>query len=258
MAARLPVYAHRLGGRYGPESSPASLERTLSSPVDGLEADVVMTADERIVVLHDPGLSLSTELTGWAHEIGSAELLQARILDRAGEPSDQRPMLLEELLERIPPAIPLQLDVKAYANQEVVRHTVERACDVLRGHGTDQRAEILSFFTVGCVAARSRDVTARLVVWADYAPEALGRWAVAHEITGVAIEGFLFSRALRKALTAFGLTAQVGAVNNADQLERVLPLAPDIVVSDCPHETATELARMAPHLVSEERAAGVA
>jgi glycerophosphoryl diester phosphodiesterase len=257
MAGRLPVYAHRLGGRYGPESSPASLERTLSAPVDGLEADVVMTSDERVVVLHDPGLSLSTELSGWAHEIGSAELLRARILDRAGEPSDQRPMLLEELLERIPGMIPLQLDVKAYVDQELVRRTVERACEVLHQHGSDQRAEILSFFTVGCVAARSRDVTARLVVWADYAPEALGRWAVARDIAGVAVEGFLFSRELRETMTAFGLTAQVGAVNDADQLERVLPLAPDIVVSDRPHEVAAELARMAPHLVSADSAAEV-
>jgi glycerophosphoryl diester phosphodiesterase len=62
----LPVYAHRLGGSYGPESSPASLEHTLSQPVDGMEADVVLSADEQVVVLHDPGLSFSTNLDGWA------------------------------------------------------------------------------------------------------------------------------------------------------------------------------------------------
>jgi glycerophosphoryl diester phosphodiesterase len=245
-----------LGSQYGPESSPAALARTLSQPIDGLEADVVLTADEEVVVLHDPGLSLSTDLTGWAHEIGAAELLRARILDRRGEPSEQHPMLLADLLERIPSTMPLQLDVKAYVDQGLVRRTAERACEVMQAHGTALRAEIASFFTVGCVAARSRDVTARLVVWADYAPSALGEWAVKHDIAGVAIEGFVFSRQLREALTAFGLTAQVGAVNESAQLERLLPLAPDIVASDCPHELAAELARLAPHLLSEARATG--
>ena len=247
----LPVYAHRLGGSYGPESSPASLERTLSQPVDGMEADVVLTADEKVVVLHDPGLSLSTNLDGWAEDVTAAELLEAHILDRAGEPSDQRPMLLMELLERIPSAMPLQLDVKAYVDQALVRRTVEFACDVLHRHGTSGRAEILSFFTIGCVAARSRDVKARLVVWGDYAPRALAEWALSHHFAGVAFEGFMFSRALRETLTASGLTAQVGAVNNAAQLKRVLPLAPDIIASDCPHELAAELAQLSPELVTE-------
>lgn len=247
----LPVYAHRLGGSYGPESSPASLERTLSQPVDGMEADVVLTADEKVVVLHDPGLSLSTNLDGWAEDVTAAELLEAHILDRAGEPSDQRPMLLMELLERIPSAMPLQLDVKAYVDQALVRRTVEFACDVLHRHGTAGRAEILSFFTIGCVAARSRDVKARLVVWGDYAPRALAEWALSHHFAGVAFEGFMFSRALRETLTASGLTAQVGAVNNAAQLKRVLPLAPDIIASDCPHELAAELAQLSPELVTE-------
>jgi glycerophosphoryl diester phosphodiesterase len=251
VAPKLPVYAHRLGGRYGPESSPAALSRTLSQPVDGLEADVVLTADDKVVVLHDPGLSLSTDLEGWAHELPADELLKARILDRAGEPSDQRPMLLIELVERIPPEMPLELDVKAYVDQDLVRRTVEHACDVLHRHGTVERAEIASFFTLGCRVARARGVAARLIVWGDYAPQALGRWAVQRGIRGVAFEGFVFSRELRETLTAFGLTAQVGAVNSAAQLERLLPLAPDIIVSDSPHEIAAELARMAPQLVSE-------
>ena len=256
MPSRLPVYAHRLGGQYGPESSPAASERTLSQPVDGLEADVVLTTDDQFFVLHDPELSLSTDLEGWAHDIPADKLLEARILDRSGEPSDQRPMLLTELLERIPSTMPLELDVKAYVDQELVRRTAEKACDIVHGHGTPGRAEIASFFTVGCVAARSRDVAARLIVWGDYAPQALGRWAIEHGIQGVAFEGFIFSRELREATTAFGLTAQVGAVNSADQLERLLPLAPDIIVSDRPHEVAAELARMAPHLVSEEGPSG--
>jgi hypothetical protein len=40
-------------------------------------------------------------------------------------------------------------------------------------------------------------------------------------------------------------------VNNPAQLERLLPLAPDLIASDCPHELAADLARPAPELVTE-------
>lgn len=37
-----------------------------------------------------------------------------------------------------------------------------------------------------------------------------------------------------------GLTISVGAVNSSEQLERVLPFQPEIVVSDCPLELRDE------------------
>jgi glycerophosphoryl diester phosphodiesterase len=59
MASALPpLYAHRLGRHYGPDSSAAALRHTLTGPVEGLETDVCLTADERLVLLHDPLLTL--------------------------------------------------------------------------------------------------------------------------------------------------------------------------------------------------------
>jgi len=244
MQARIPIYAHRLGGGYGPEASRAALEHTLSQPVDGLEADVVLSADDEVIVLHDPDLSISTDLTGWARELRTADLIRARILNSAGEPSDQNPMLLTELLERIPSGLPLQVDVKAYVDLDLVQRTVERACAALHEHGTAERAEILSFFTPGCVTAVAHGVAARLVTWSDYAPPTLAEWALGHGLVGVAFEGFIFSRKLREAMTAASLSAQVGTINEPSQLARIIPLSPDIIASDCPHEIAAELARL--------------
>ena len=35
--------------------------------MEGLETDVCLTADGRLVLLHDPLLTLGTTLDGWAH-----------------------------------------------------------------------------------------------------------------------------------------------------------------------------------------------
>jgi glycerophosphoryl diester phosphodiesterase len=241
-AASVPVYAHRFGSAYGPESSHAALEHTLAGGVDGVEADIVLTRDDQVLALHDPILSYSTDLTGWAHERSAAEILDAHLPGADAGPSDEHPMTLERVLEIIPDALPFQLDVKAYADHKLARRTAERACQVMCEHGTTERAEIISFFSAACTAASAAGLSTRLVAWSDYAPEALAEWVVEHEISGVSFEGFIFSRQLERALHGAGLTISVGAVNNIDQVRKLLPLKPDIIISDRPHELRSEMA----------------
>lgn len=240
--AHQPIYAHRFGSDYGPESSRTALEHTLSGDVDGIEADIVLSGDDRVLALHDPILSYSTDLTGWAHERSAAELCGAHLLDDAGEPSEEHPMSLEQVLELIPRDLPFQLDVKAYADHELARRTAERACEVMREHGTADRAEVISFFSGACEAASAAGLRSRLVAWSDYAPEALAEWVVGHGMTGVSFEGFILSERVVRPLHDAGLTISAGAVNKVDQARKLEPLGVDILVSDRPHELRSELA----------------
>jgi glycerophosphoryl diester phosphodiesterase len=91
-----PLYAHRLGRAYGPDSSLQALERTLAAPVDGLETDCCLTADGELVLLHDPLFPVGTTLDGWAHERTGDEIRAARLRDAGGRPTDQRPLALDE------------------------------------------------------------------------------------------------------------------------------------------------------------------
>jgi glycerophosphoryl diester phosphodiesterase len=240
--APVPIYAHRFGSAYGPESSRDALEGGLQHDVEGLESDIVLTRDGRVLALHDPLLSYSTDLSGWAHQHDAAELLSAHILRGTGEASDQHPMTLEQVLEIIPEEIPYQLDVKAYADHELARRTAERACEIVLAHGTAGRAELISFFTVGCEAAVERGVDARLVAWADYAPAALTEWVRSRGIKGISLEGFILSEELAAAIHDGGLTISAGAVNTHDQARRMIELGVEILVSDRPHELRDELA----------------
>lgn len=234
--SRIPIYAHRLGGDYGPESSLTALRRTLDGEADGLELDVVLSADGDLIALHDPDLSLSTDAAGWAHETSTAEIRAARLLDDAGDSSEEYPALLSDLLEVIPTDLPLQLDVKAFADAELARRTAEACCRLAAAHGSAERTEVLSFNSSAAAAAAERGLDARLVVWADYDPAALARWATERGLVGISLEGFILSSALCEPLADAGLTISVGAVNTRPQLERVLPFSPDILVSDHPDE----------------------
>jgi glycerophosphoryl diester phosphodiesterase len=240
-------YAHRFGRAYGPDSSAAALERALSAPLDGLETDLCLTADGRLMLLHDPLLPLSTTLDGWAHEQTGAEIRAARLLDRDGVPSDQRPLELEDFLELVPDGPVIQLEVKAHADRELARRTAEAACERLRSHPARERVEVISFHSVACAVAAARGFRSRLVVFADYTPEALALWAVRRRVAGVSVEHFLLTERLVRVLRFAGLSVNTGTVNNVELLERVAAMSPDAVCTDRPHELRREaLARGAP------------
>jgi glycerophosphoryl diester phosphodiesterase len=231
-----PIYAHRFGGRYGPEASAAALEHSLRGGVQGLEVDVVLSAEGDVVGVHDPLLRIATDVDGWAHRTPTDRILSGRLLDSSGKPSDQHPLSLPQMLELIPRELPLQLDVKAYADPELAHRAAQRCCEVVAEHGSADRVEVISFFTEACVAAVRAGVAARLVIWADYTPHELANWAREHGVEGVSMEGFILSERLYEPLAEAGLTISVGAVNSSEQLELVLPFGPEILVSDCPLE----------------------
>jgi glycerophosphoryl diester phosphodiesterase len=98
-----------------------------------------------------------------------------------------------------------------------------------------RRVEGLSFTVAACERAAALGLPARLVVWADYAPAALARWARRHGVAGVCVEHFLLSEPLVAALRAGGLSVTTGTVNELALLERVLRFRPDAVTTDAPH-----------------------
>jgi len=143
VAIPTPLYAHRLGREPGPDSSRAGLRATLAGPVDGLETDACLTADGRLVLLHDPWLSSCTTSRGWAHQTAWSDLRNARLLDRDGTPTDETPPLLDELLDDAAGDLALQVDVKAHGNPGLARATAAAVCRVAGTPADHGRVEVL-------------------------------------------------------------------------------------------------------------------
>ena len=223
----IPLYAHRLGRAYGPDNSRTALVGAVAADVDGLECDVCLTADGGLVLLHDPWLPFGTDLEGWAHERTAAELRRARL--SGGE----APLFVDDLLEAAPRELVLQFEVKSHADPELATRTVD-AVAVALARVAGRRVEVLSFASAACARAASLGLPARLVIWADYAPRALARWARRHGVMGVCVEHFVLSRSLVAALRGGGLSVTTGTVNDAALLRRVAALGVDAVTTDDP------------------------
>jgi glycerophosphoryl diester phosphodiesterase len=204
--------------------------------VEGLETDVCLTADGRLVLLHDPLLTLGTTLDGWAHERTAEEIRSALIRDSSGRPTAEHPLLLEELIELVPETVRLQLEVKAHADRTLARRTAAALCERLRGEPIRDRVELISFHGEACAVAAAEGISSRLVIWADYAPEALASWALRTGVGGISVEHFLLTKQLVQVLRGAGLSVNAGTVNHPEILSRVLEFAPDAIGTDRPHE----------------------
>lgn len=235
----IPLYAHRLGRAYGPDNSRTALAGALAAGADGLESDVCLTADGGLVLLHDPWLPFGTNLEGWAHERTSGELRRSRL--RA---SGEAPLFVDDLLAAAPRDLLLQFDVKSHADPALATRTTEALAAVLAS-AAGRRVEILSFASAACARAASLGLPARLVIWADYAPKGLARWAVRRRVAGVCVEHFLLSRPLVAALRGRGLSVTTGTVNDAALLRRVETLGVDAVTTDDPAALRAPLAAAA-------------
>ena len=243
--AEIRLIAHRLGREPGPDSSRAALSSTLAGPVDGLETDVCLTVDGRLVLLHDPWLSNGTTASGWAHETPWEELREVRLLDRHGLTTTETPMLLEELLDRVPSQVRLQIEVKAYGDPDLARTTAAAACEVVQGHAGGVDVEVISFYTAACEEAAHLGLPARLVIWADYEPDALIRWATRTGVGGVCVEHFLLRSELMARLRLGGLSVSAGTINDAALAIRSIGLGVDAITTDRPAELRRQLAAMA-------------
>ncbi len=236
-----PLFAHRLGRAYGPDSSIPALEQALVG-ADGVETDACLTADEQLVLLHDPLLSVGTNLQGWVHQRSLDQIRREGVLlDRQGRPTAERPLSLDELLDATPPDMPIQVDIKAHADPGLAARTARALCERYRGTRQRRRIEVISFHSSACAVAAAHGFASRLVVFADYAPESLAAWATRHGVSGVSVEHFLLTGRLARVFRLAGLSVNTGTVNDAELLLRIVgAVDPDAVCTDRPAELRRE------------------
>jgi len=107
-------FAHRGASAYCPENTMAAYTKALELHATGIETDVQLTKDERIVTIHDESLKRTTGVDRMVKDTDYEEL---RHLDagswKAPEFSSERVPLLEDLLELIRPTdVVLNIELK--------------------------------------------------------------------------------------------------------------------------------------------------
>jgi glycerophosphoryl diester phosphodiesterase len=129
----IEVTGHRGAVAVRPENTLAAFSYAIASGCDRLELDVRLTADERLVVIHDKTVDRTTDGTGAVADLRFADI---RRLD-AGQ-GERIPSLDEVLDLARPAAITLQIEVKG-------PNTERAAPTAIRRHGVETRIVFTSF-----------------------------------------------------------------------------------------------------------------
>jgi len=132
------IFAHRGAAAHAPENTLASFELAISQGADAIELDVRISADGRVVVIHDPTVDRTTNGHGRVAQLISSELCS---LDAGSFFSEkyrgERIPLLEEVFETVGKKIFINVEFKNPA----ARHAqlVEKVCALVKQHGLEKR-----------------------------------------------------------------------------------------------------------------------
>jgi len=229
--------AHRGGSREAPENSLAAFSHAVDLGFKYLELDVRATSDGRVMVFHDATLNRVTDGFGRISALPYSEVRKAKI---AGK---DRVLSLEELSERFPEAN-FNIDVKDDS-------TVEPFLRTVRALGIGTRMCVGSFS-----AQRIRHLRAELgpeVVTSLAPPEvgvlvAAARLGPLTRLANVALPSGLHcaqvpqsqngipivTRGFIAAAHRFGFAVHVWTVDEQPEMDRLLDLGIDGIVTDRP------------------------
>jgi glycerophosphoryl diester phosphodiesterase len=271
---RIIAYAHQGGAKEAPSSTIYAMRRALEHGATGLELDVHATSDGQLVVCHDATVDRTTNASG---EIAAFALEELRLLDNAywfcpGEgavkgrpPADYvlrgrgpgdpelRVATLSEVLQAFPGVV-LNLDIKRGAPD--VAPYEEALARLLREHGRGDDVVVASFsdraieefarHAPGIAVVPGTDLTTefyRRLHVGQPAPDGIERY-VALQVPArfgplVVVDGEFV-----EAAHASGLAVHVWTVDDPGEMEHMVSLGVDGIISDKPSVLAGVLSRL--------------
>lgn len=99
-----------------PENSISSFLAAMEQGADGISLDVEITKDGKLIVMHDDTVDRTTDCTGCVSEMTFDEIRGCRLLDGAGEPTDEPPPTLLETYSAIDSTAIIDLELKVFGD----------------------------------------------------------------------------------------------------------------------------------------------
>jgi glycerophosphoryl diester phosphodiesterase len=222
------AFAHRGGAAHNPENTWAAFEYAVKLGYAYLETDTHATADGRLIAFHDAELDRVTDRTGQVCRLPWKEVAAAKINGTESIP------LLEDLLGTFP-ELRFNIDLKGPGS-------IEPLNGVLRRTSAWERVCVTSFSGKRLLAAqRSLDqpvclaVTPAVIVavrYAGFPGKALARRLVRSGARCAQVPRRIATREFIRRTHELGLDVHVWTLNTRQDIERVLDLGADGVMTD--------------------------
>ncbi|MGB5285795.1 MAG: glycerophosphodiester phosphodiesterase family protein [Polyangiales bacterium] len=97
-----------------PENSISSFVAAMEQGANGISFDVEITKDGQLIIMHDDTVDRTTDCTGCVSEMTLDEVRACRLLDGAGEPTNERPPTLLEAYSEIADNAIMDLELKVF------------------------------------------------------------------------------------------------------------------------------------------------
>lgn len=232
------IAAHRGGALEAPENSFTAFRHAAGLDVAYVEFDVHPSADGRLVVHHDAVFDRMTDLTGPVSETPWSVIETAKIKGTENE----RPPLLDEVIEIFKPTgIDLRLEIKPDAAGDAYPGLEQQIADALKARGMLDRT-LISAFSIDTLA-RFRDIAdPKDFLWL-VSPIVFRQTGGIQSVIKIAKEFGIPEISPRiqhmnadvvKAGNNAGLRVGAYAVNEADEIERMLALGLSAFTTDRP------------------------
>ena len=251
------LFAHRGGAREAPENTLAAFANGLRSGADRLELDVHGTADGHVVVIHDATLDRTTNGSGEvrAHTLAEIQRLDAghHFRDESGAYSFRgrgvRVPTLGEVVSGFP-GVPLNIEIKQLepAIEEAVLAVFDRF---------SARAQVLLAAEDGRIMRRIRAAAGGMLTGSSvedvvaFAEAWEAGVLASHRPPGVALQvppDFLGKPLVTAELVEWahrlGMEVHVWTIDGEAEMERLLGLGVDGIMTDLPHRAAATFRRL--------------
>jgi len=239
MLASLPqpvIFAHRGASAHAPENTLAAFELAVTQQADAIELDAKLSADGRVVVIHDPTVDRTTGSHGRVKDLSLAEL---RGLDAGSFFSEafrgEKIPLLEEVFETLGKRIFINVELTNYNTPRDA--LVESVCMLVKKFGLQKDVMFSSFFASNLSRARAYlpDVPRGLLAlngwpgaWARSFGFAFGRYHALHPyLKDVTAEQVQRVHRLKRRV-------HVWTVNTAEDMRRLFDWGVDAIFTDDP------------------------
>jgi glycerophosphoryl diester phosphodiesterase len=238
------VIAHRGDKQHAPENTIAAFRNAVEKGADAIEFDVKLSADDRVVVIHDQTVNRTTNGNG---KISTLSFSSLRSLD-AGEWfsekfKNERIPLLEEVFEEVGERIYMNIELTNYNSPG--DRLVSEVVKLVKKHKMQNRVLFSSFLGINLQKARRLlpEVFRGLLTF----PGILGSWGRMFGWRGdfMSLHPYIgdVTPSLINRIHEYGKRVHVWTVNNENDIKKMFDFGVDALFTDDPEKVLQMLGR---------------
>ncbi len=229
---KMLVFAHRGASGGAPENTMAAFKQAIEKGSDGVELDIHLTADGKVVVIHDATVDRTSDGKGEVAYRNYGELARLDMAARwkGSTWGAQRIPLLEEVIECVIPAgLLMNIEIKGGKASPAL---AERAVGIIRSYDAMDRVVFSSFDPSQINKVRTLVPSSRRALLSYFPPPlSLGK---ADDLWGCHPNHLLASKGAVERWHSEGMHVQLWTVNTKKSMQRALRMGADGIITNHP------------------------